>query len=56
MHVRILKACNARGESLAAGQVYDLPHDVAVVLIALGRAEKTATPKSKKKATSNADS
>ena len=56
MHVRILKACNAQGEALTAGKIYDLPNDVAFALVAMARAEKAAAPKTKKKPASNADS
>lgn len=44
MNVQILTACRAAGKSLAKGQVYDLPDDVAGKLVRMRRAAALVVP------------
>ena len=37
----VLKSCRAEGKSLSAGEVVDLPQEIAKTLIEIGRVEKT---------------
>jgi hypothetical protein len=37
----VLKSCRAQGKSLSAGEVVDLPQEIAKTLIEIGRVEKT---------------
>ena len=37
----VLKNCRAQGKSLSAGEVVDLPQEIAKTLLEIGRVEKT---------------
>jgi hypothetical protein len=37
----VLKSCRAQGKSLSAGEVVDLPQEIAKTLMEIGRVEKT---------------